>query len=88
MYSFYLKNNMNTMDDDIRVETLNGEETYIFDPYNPLNKCITEDEIQFILKNYGIDVPIHNVNLYKRAFVHRSYIKRPSLENEQNNLSW
>ena len=87
MYSFYLKNNMNTMDDDIRVETLNGEETYIFDPYNPLNKCITEDEIQFILKNYGIDVPIHNVNLYKRAFVHRSYIKRPSLENEQNNIT-
>ena len=76
------------MDDDIRIENgINGAEIYIFDPYNPLNKCITEDEIQHILKNYGIDVPIHNVNLYKRAFVHRSYIKRPILENEQNNIT-
>ena len=77
---------MNTIDDDIRIENRNGKETYVFDPYNPLNNSITEEEIQIILKNYGIDVPIYNVNLYKRAFVHRSYIKRPTLENEQNNI--
>ena len=75
------------IDDDIRVEkNSNGSETYIFDPYNPLNKPIGENDIQHILKNYGINANIHNPELYKRAFVHRSYIKRPNLENEINNV--
>ena len=76
------------LDDDIIIEkNQNGVETYIFDPYNPLNKLITENEIQSILKNYGINAPIHNINLYKRAFIHRSYMKRPNLENMQNNIT-
>ena len=76
------------LDDDIIIEkNQNGVETYIFDPYNPLNKLITENEIQSILKNYGINTPIHNINLYKRAFIHRSYMKRPNLENMQNNIT-
>jgi dsRNA-specific ribonuclease len=75
------------LDDDIIIEkNQNGVETYIFDPYNPLNKLITENEIQTILRNYGINTPIHNINLYKRAFIHRSYMKRPNLENMQNNI--
>ena len=75
------------LDDDIIIEkNQNGVETYIFDPYNPLNRLITESEIQSILKNYGINTPIHNINLYKRAFIHRSYMKRPNLENMQNNI--
>ena len=98
MFSFYFKNKMNAnqeyntlqashLDDDIIIEkNQNGTETYIFDPYNPLNKSIGEADIQNILKNYGINTPIHNINLYKRAFVHRSYMKRPNLENTQNNI--
>jgi len=75
------------IDEDIRVEKNQfGIETYIFDPYNSLNKPITEIEIKMILKNYGVDVPIYNINLYKRAFIHRSYIKRPNIENESNNI--
>ena len=75
------------MDDDIRIENgANGSEIYIFDPYNPLNKSITEPGILQILKNYGLDVEINNYELYKRAFIHRSYIKRPNIENEQNNI--
>lgn len=75
------------MDDDIRVEkNSNGTETYIFDPYNSLNKAIQETDIQEILNSYGISVPVANLELYKRAFVHRSYIKRPNLENELNNV--
>jgi len=75
------------MDDDIRIENgANGSEIYIFDPYNPLNKSITETGILQILKNYGLDVEINNYELYKRAFIHRSYIKRPNIENEQNNI--
>lgn len=75
------------MDDDIRVEkNANGQDIYVFDPYNPLNKQITVTEIERILKSYGINTPIHNYELYRRAFVHRSYLKRPELENTQNNI--
>ena len=75
------------LDDDIRIEkNENGSETYIFDPYNPLNILITDSDIEKILRTYGVSSPIHNWNLYKRAFIHRSYIKRPNLENEQNNI--
>jgi dsRNA-specific ribonuclease len=75
------------IDDDIRVESnSNGSEIYIFDPYNSLNKSISEYDVQQILKNYGITVPITNFSLYKRAFVHRSYMKRPNLENDHNNI--
>jgi dsRNA-specific ribonuclease len=75
------------IDEDIRVEkNSQGIDTYIFDPYNPLNKQITDKEIQQVLNNYGINVPIHNFELYRRAFIHRSYTKRPNIENEINNL--
>jgi len=77
---------MNT-DDDIRIEkNINGSDTYVFDPYNPLNKVITKDAIQNILRKYGINAPVHNLELYKRAFIHRSYIRRPDLENELNHI--
>jgi dsRNA-specific ribonuclease len=75
------------IDEDIRIEkNSQGIDTYIFDPYNPLNKQITDKEIQQLLTNYGINVPIHNFELYRRAFIHRSYIKRPNIENETNNI--
>ena len=78
---------MNT-DEDIRIEkNINGIETYVFDPYNSLNKVITEDDIKQILSNYGINAGIFNSMLYKRAFVHRSYCKRPHLENVANNIT-
>jgi len=85
--SYYLQNNMN-MEDDIRIEkNANGLETYLFDPYNPLNKVISESDIQNMLSNYGINSSIFNKKLYERAFVHRSYTKRPDIENTQNNIT-
>ena len=81
-------NTYNMGDDDIHVEkNQNGVETYIFDPFNPLNNLISVNEIQNILKNYGIDVKINNFTLYKRAFIHRSYVKRPLIENQLNNIT-
>ena len=74
-------------DDDIRVEKrANGTEVFVFEPFNPLNREIPTDEIQRFLSTYGINVPIHNYQLYKRAFVHQSYTRRPNLENAQNNI--
>jgi hypothetical protein len=74
-------------DDDIRIEKKdNGQEVYIFDPYNPLNQEIKQTEVEEILSRYGLQLPISNFNLYRRAFVHRSYTRRPALENAQNNI--
>jgi len=58
----------------------------IFNPYNKINKDITENEVCDILKKYGVPDKVHNINLYKRAFVHKSYCKRPKLENEENEI--
>lgn len=58
----------------------------IFNPYNERNIEITEDEVCDILKKYGVPDKVHNINLYKRAFVHKSYCKRPKLENEENGV--
>ena len=75
------------IDEDIRIEkNQNGADIYVFDPFNPLNKEISENDIRQILHTYGIKTAIHNIHLYKRAFVHRSYVKRPHIENEQNNI--
>uniref|UniRef100_A0A6C0AXS8 RNase III domain-containing protein n=1 Tax=viral metagenome TaxID=1070528 RepID=A0A6C0AXS8_9ZZZZ len=58
------------------------DEELIFNPYNSLNVEITLKEINSILHNYGVNYTIDNINLYKRAFIHKSYTKRPILENE------
>lgn len=74
-------------DDDIRIEKReNGRDVYVFDPYNPLNKEITQTEVEGILLAYGIQLPISNFALYRRAFVHQSYVRRPALENAQNSI--
>jgi dsRNA-specific ribonuclease len=71
-------------EDDIRVENKNGTEILIYDPYNPVNKMITPREIETLLQNYGINVPINHFELYKRAFIHRSYTKSPLLYDTTN----
>lgn len=58
----------------------------IFNPYNPLNKEITLKEVQSILTEYGVPGIVHNLDLYKRAFVHRSYTRRPHLDNVEHNV--
>ena len=63
-----------TNDDNI----INSEEL-VFNPYNSLDKEIQITNIQEILNNYGIFAKPFNLELYKRAFIHRSYTKKPKL---------
>jgi hypothetical protein len=70
-------------DDDI----IKTEEGLIFNPFNPLNIKITIDEVKQILSKYGIPPTINNMALYERAFVHRSYTKRPNFENIAQNIT-
>jgi dsRNA-specific ribonuclease len=58
----------------------------VFNPYNPENKEITLNDVQSILTKYGISAKVHNLELYKRAFVHSSYTRRPAIENVNNNV--
>ena len=70
-------------DDDI----IKTEEGLIFNPFNPLNIKITLDEVKCILSKYGIPQTVNNIALYERAFVHRSYTKRPNFENIAQNIT-
>ena len=59
----------------------------VFNPFNSNNKEISKNIIESILSKYGIKESITNVNLYKRAFVHKSYVKRPAIENNEKNIT-
>ena len=70
-------------DDDI----IKSDEGLVFNPYNPNNVEITLSQVQSILTKYGIPGKVSNISLYKRAFVHKSYTKRPQLYNIQENIT-
>jgi len=70
-------------EDDV-TSTENG---LVFNPYNDDNIEIKEHEVKEILQRYGLPPFIDNLNLYKRAFVHKSYVKRPIIENEKQNIT-
>jgi dsRNA-specific ribonuclease len=73
---------------DIKDEDIiKTDEGLIFNPYNPLNTEIKLNEVQSILTKYGIPGKVHNLELYRRAFVHRSYTKRPTFENVAQNIT-
>jgi dsRNA-specific ribonuclease len=69
-------------DDDI----VKSEDGLIFNPYNAVNNEIKLNDVQFILSNYGIPTKIFNMQLYRRAFIHRSYTKRSELDNNLLNI--
>jgi ribonuclease-3 len=75
----------NMFNDDEYLERT--EDGYVFNPYNLNNREITADEIQTILSKYGIPSKIFNIELYKRAFVHKSYTKRPQLANMRDKVT-
>lgn len=58
----------------------------VFNPFNPVNVKITKEEVQQILTMYGLPPVVHNLALYRRAFVHKSYTRRPDSENEMYNI--
>jgi len=56
-----------------------------YNPYNLLNTEITLNDVQSILKKYGVEIPINNLSLFKRAFIHKSYTT--SMISESQTLS-
>lgn len=77
------KSILNDIQNDITIE----ENKLIFNPFNPLNKEIQLSNVQAILTKYGIPDKVHNLKLYRRAFIHESYVKRPELDNKELGLT-
>ena len=51
------------------------------DPYNPINKLITSDEVLNILEKLNIqDYEIKDLSLFQKAFVHSSYCEMKDYE--------
>ena len=86
MDNFVIKKSLN---DDEKKNILNDidiekvDDDYIFNPFNSNNKEVSYNFLKSILTKYGVPDTVHNINLYRRAFVHKSYVKRPALENEE-----
>ena len=57
------------------------EGNLLFNPFNPLNREITLPAVQSILVRYGLPPLVRNMQLYRRAFIHRSYTRKTDLEN-------
>ena len=54
-------------------------------PYNSLNKLISKNDIINIIKNLNInDFNIKDIQLYQRAFVHKSYCFMKDYEEFKN----
>jgi ribonuclease-3 len=58
-------------------------ESKIFNPWNIINKEITQDTIERILRAYGWKGKQLNPDLFKQACIHKSYVSRPELWAEQ-----
>ena len=60
---------------------MDNENKFKADPYNPNNKLITSNDIINIMKSLNIhDLTISNLDLYQRAFIHKSYCEMKDYE--------
>ena len=66
-------NSMINGEDDIIIE--DGVKI-IVNPYNFNNELITENDVKSILDKYGIENTIHNLDIYQKAFIHKSYSRK------------
>ena len=74
------------MADKLEDIVVNEDGLLLYNPYNNKNIEITQKEVESILKSYGLPGTVYNLKLYQRAFVHKSYTKRPHLENKAQNI--
>lgn len=82
-----LKDNNTDDESDTEPDNITSSDELVFNPYNSINKEIQVNNIQELLNNYGIFAKPYNLDLYKRAFIHRSYTKRSKIENEFANIN-
>ena len=55
-------------------------------PYNPSNKLLQKEDLREFFNTNGLkDAEFHNINLYRNAFVHRSYCTMKNADFETGN---
>ena len=57
-------------------------EESIYNPYNEHNKEITMHGLKKILNKFNVYYDIKNIELFQRAFVHRSYVMPEKLNDD------
>jgi ribonuclease-3 len=60
----------------------------LYNPYNEKNIEINEENIKSILEKFNIFYKINNIELFKRAFIHRSYVYENVTEYKLVNLPY
>jgi ribonuclease-3 len=45
-------------------------------PYNPKNILVDEDALQYLLSKYNVPEKFNDIDIYRKAFVHKSYCTR------------
>ena len=81
-----IKDNSDSEDSEEVTNEVVISDELLFNPYNSKNIEINLNNIQEILLKFGIFAKPFNVELYRRAFVHKSYVKKPKLDNQQANI--
>jgi dsRNA-specific ribonuclease len=59
-----------------------------YDPYNPNNVQITKWDVENILRSYNVHPHVHNMTLYRRAFIHESYVRKNVEANMAKLSAW
>jgi ribonuclease III len=68
--------NANKYVNSIPLSTSNPLAETLITPYNVLNHIICHDELISLLKSYDVDQTYNNIDVYRKAFVHKSYCTR------------
>ena len=68
-------------------ETTGNIEEDAYNPYNLVNTEITLNNVQSILRDYGLPTTVHNFEYYKLAFVHKSYTYKYNENLDMNNVT-
>lgn len=52
-----------------------SDKKYLVKRENPINRLLTVEAIETIMKNNGLNLKVNNIKVYQTAFIHRSYLK-------------
>ena len=76
--------NANNQINESDTATDNGGVQVVVNPYNFNNRMITEGDIKSVLQKYDISDNIVNLDIYQKAFIHKSYSKKDPKELGEN----
>jgi len=61
-----------------------SDKNYMIQRENDKNKRLSVEAVEKILQEYGLNIPVNNIENYQLAFIHRSYVKNNKITEEHN----